>query len=197
LIDMRTFRLTIITVGLLVLATAAPAVAADGPAAATYVTGTIVESFGTAPEPLEGSDADRLVMLTEREVAWSDPRLPSRMVSRAFLDSFAGVHPDGSLWPSINTISYRLEGPDGAWSGVGHGFDVNPEWMPDDPAKLMGAELVTLTGEGAYAGLSAILLLHLDVLDYGQGDFAFEGFVYEGVPPPEPDPIGPGFALPE
>jgi hypothetical protein len=192
-IDMRTSNLTNITVGLLVLATATPMVAADDPAAtATYVTGVITESFGMPPEPVEGADAARLVMLAEREVAWSDSRLPSRMVSRALLDSYEGVHPDGSLWPSVNTVSYRLEGPDGAWSGVGNGFDVNPEWMPDDPAALMGAELITLTGEGAYAGLSAILLLHLDALDYGQGKSAFEGFIYEGEPPPRPDPLGSG-----
>lgn len=194
---MRGLRIAVTSLGLLIVSTVAPTVAADEPATATYVTGTIVESFGTPPEPLEGADADRLAMLSEREVAWSDPRLPSRMVSRALLDSFEGTHPDGSVWPSVNSVRYRLEGPEGAWSGVGQGFDVNPEWMPSEPSQLMGVEMITLTGEDAYAGLSAILLLHVDAADRGQGSYAFEGFIYDGEPPPAPDLIEPGFVLPE
>jgi hypothetical protein len=61
----------------------------------------------------------------------------------------------------------------------------------------MGVELISLTGDGDYAGLSAILLLHLDALDYGQGRAAFEGFIYEGESPPAPEPIEPGYTLPE
>ena len=194
---MRGFRIAVTSVGLLVLSTPAPAAAADDPATATYVVGTIVESFGTPPEPADGAEAERLVMLTEREVEWSDPRLPSRMVSRTLLDPFEGAHPDGSVWPSVNSVSYRLEGPDGAWSGVGQGFDVNPEWMPSEPSQLMGVEMVTLTGEDAYVGLSAVLLLHVDAADWGQGSYAFEGFIYDGEPPPVPDLIEPGVVLPE
>jgi hypothetical protein len=195
--DAFRFDVAVAAAGLLVLATAAPAVTADDPATATYVTGTIVESFGTPPEPLEGADADLLVMLTEREVEWSDPRLPSRMVSRTFLHSYGGVHPDGALWPSISASSHRLEGPDGTWTGVGHGFDVNRAWLPSEPSELMGARMITLTGEGTYAGLSANLLLHVDADDWGQGSYAFEGFIYEGEPPPVPERIEAGFVLPE
>ena len=195
---MHAFRATLVTTGLLlVLAVGAPLAAQEPSTTATYVTGTIVESFGTPPEPVMGTDADRLVMLSEREIAWSDPRLPSRMVSRTFLDTYRGVHPGGELWPSVNTSSHRLEGPDGAWMGIGHGFDVNPGWMPSEPTELMGVRTITLTGEGDYAGLSAILALYLDALDYGQGRAAFEGFIYEGESPPIPEPIEPGFVLPE
>jgi hypothetical protein len=118
-------------------------------------------------------------------------------VSRALLDSYEGTHPDGSVWPSIDAVSYRLEGSEGAWSGVGQGFDVNPEWMPSEPSQLMGVEMIRLTGEGTYAGLSAILLLHVDADDWRQGSYAFEGFIYEGQPPPVPEPIEAGFVLPE
>jgi hypothetical protein len=194
---MDTLRLAVVSAGLLVLAAAAPAVAAEEPATATYVTGTITETFGPPPETVEGAEAGRLTMVTESEVDWSDPRLPARMVSRAFLDSYEGAHPDGALWPSMNTSSHRLEGLDGAWSGFGHGFAVNPGWMPSEPTELMGVELITLTGDGDYAGLSAILLLQLDALDYGQGQAAFEGFIYAGEPPPIPAPIEAGFVLPE
>jgi hypothetical protein len=141
---MDTLRLAVVSAGLLVLAAAAPAVAAEEPATATYVTGTITETFGPPPETVEGAEAGRLTMVTESEVDWSDPRLPARMVSRAFLDSYEGAHPDGALWPSMNTSSHRLEGLDGAWSGFGHGFAVNPGWMPSEPTELMGVELITL-----------------------------------------------------
>lgn len=195
---MRTVRIFVVTIGLMVLTTVAPTVAADDPAAtATYVTGTIAETFGPPPELLDDSGAARLVMVTESEIDWSDPRLPSRMVSRTYLDSYEGVHPDGALWPSISASSHRLEGPDGTWTGVGHGFDVNREWLPSDPAELMGAGMITLTGEGTYEDLSAVLLLHLDALDYGRGQASFEGFIYEGEPPPMPEPIEAGFELAE
>lgn len=193
---MRVFRIAVVTLGLLALSHGGTAVATEGSApTATYVSGTIVESFATVPVAAPG--ADRLTMESESTIDWSDQRLPSRLVSRRLLDSFEGSLPEGSLWPSVNAVAYRLEGPNGAWTGVGHGFDVNREWLPTEPTELMGAELVTLTGEGAYAGLSAVLLLHVDALDWGQGQYAFEGLIYEGAPPPAPDPIEPGFVLAE
>ena len=80
---------------------------------------------------------------------------------------------------------------------MGQGFDVNPEWMPSEPSQLMGAEMITLSGEDAYAGLSAMLLLYVDAEARGRGNYALEGFIYDGEPPPVPDPIEPGFVLPE
>ncbi len=193
---MRTLCIGVFALGLMV--GVAGAAAADGETpVASYVSGTIVESFGPPPESVEADDVDRLLLLSERDVDWSDPRLPSRMLTRTLMDTREGLHPEGSVWPSVIAISYRLEDADGAWVGGGHGFDASPEAMPSESFGPMGVELATLSGEGAYEGLSAILVLYVDVTDWGAGEYVFEGYIYEGEPPPVLDPIEPGLSLGE
>jgi hypothetical protein len=173
--------------------------AEDGerPPAASHVRGTIVESFGTVPESVEGAGADRLVMLAERQVEWTDERLPSRVLVRTLMDTREGWHPEGTVWPSISTHAYRLDDAVGAWVGTGHGFGASPEEMPTESFGVMEAELIMLSGEGAYEGLSAVLLLTMDATDWMAGDHVLEGYIYDGPPPPLPPPLEPGFSLPE
>jgi len=48
----------------------------------TYVTGNYIDSFGGSPEFSEVDGVERMRMTIERVVEWSDPRLPSQMVTR-------------------------------------------------------------------------------------------------------------------
>ncbi len=196
---MCTLCLVILTVGLLVSSTVGT-VAQDEDEAptATYVTGRIVDSFRTPPEPVEAEGVDRLPMLAEGDVESSDPRLPSRMMTRTLLDTREGTHPDGPVSPAVMATSYRLEGPDGAWAGTGRGFDVNPYLETDEAGeRLWSTVSVVLSGEGDYEGLSAVLVLSLDWADYYSATSTFEGYIFEGQPPPLPEPIEPGLSLSE
>lgn len=195
---MRTLSLPVLTTVLLLGAsTAVLGETGDRTPAASYVTGVITESFGTPPEPAQADGVDRLEMLAERAIEWSDDRLPSRMLVRTLLDTREGQHPEGTVWSTVSALSYRLEGEEGVWVGTGQGLGAGPEGMPAESFGLMEAEWVTLAGEGAYEGLSAVLLLTVDVGDWLAGDYAYEGYIYEGTPPPFPDPLEPGFTLPE
>ena len=196
---MRTAFATIIVVALMVAS--AVGVAGqdeDETPTATYVRGVIVDAFGEPPESIAADGVDRLRLLDEREVEWSDARLPSRMVTRTLLDGRVGRHPDGEFSPTVMAVSYRLEGPDGAWTGTGRGFDLNP--FPDPEAaedRLMSTGMVVLSGEGDYAGLSAVLVQNVSWAELFEGRFTFEGYVFEGEPPPFPEPIEPGLSLSE
>ena len=113
------------------------------------------------------------------------------------MDTREGWHPEGVVWPSVSTHTYRLEDANGSWVGTGHGFGASPEEMPTEPFGIMEAELISLSGEGAYEGLSAVLLLVMDASDWISGDYVLEGYIYEGAPPPAPLPLEPGSSLPE
>jgi len=196
---MRTLSATIISVAM--LAGSAIGVAAqdeDETPTATYVTGTIVDSFGTPPESIPADGVDRVRLIDERQVEWSDPRLPSRLVRTTVLDARAGVHPEGPISPTVVAMRHRLEGPDGAWIGTGQGLDLHPfSGAEGSEDRLMSTGLLILTGEGDYEGLSAMLVLNVSWADAFAGTFTFEGYIFEGEPPPFPEPIEPGFSLSE
>lgn len=145
---------------------------------ATYVTGEIMQVMGSgdAEHWEEGGVQHTRGMLNEQTIEWSDPRLPSRLLI---------VYNAASHQPDAGAIvaSYRLEdGPDGAWVGTGHGF----QGYPDEESPMAAVGLMTLTGEGAYEGLSAMI-----VNKYVSGTSALEGYIFEGTLPPTPDPVDP------
>jgi hypothetical protein len=151
----------------------------------TFVTGEVIKD--NSPEEdweearWDGSVGHVLGWQVERSIDWSDPRLPAVMMSRLNYD-FYPVGPD-LLQPMAET--YRLDGPDGAWTGTGRGFAMNAmqqDWM------------VSLSGEGAYAGLSAMLVREVVRADPASDENDhewFSGYVFEGDLPPMPDPIEP------
>jgi len=136
-------------------------------------------------------------MTDEQVVEWSDPRLPSRLLRNVNLD----VH---TPYPYVSAQSYRLEplrqvhgegqehllaleeGPDGVWVGTGRGFFAFTAAYESPP---MVFEWMAFSGEGAYEGLSAMIVNKY--LTGVQGEL--EGYIFEGAWPPIPDPVGPNF----
>jgi len=141
---------------------------------ATYVTGGEVSGSTSGP-------------YREKEMDWSDPRLPSRMLYDFNIDEHVAVHPDGPAIAGQMARTYRLDGPDGAWTGTGRVLGWGPKPTSADEHEGTWIELLTLTGEGAYEGLSATLVRVIDA-----GDIApYEGYIFEGELLPFPDPIKP------
>ncbi len=191
---MRTLRSTLmgaVILGLLASPSIAVAAQVEGemPTVA-YVTGRVITD--TSPKDDweetrtdEGPDAIVVHVLgwrVERSIDWNDPRLPSEMVSRTNMDMH--ISRDDSV--QVFAESLRLDGPDGAWTGTGHAVVIEHGH---------GAEsLIILTGEGAYEGLSAVLVTEsvradpeLDENDYT----LYRGYIFEGEMPPMPGPIEP------
>jgi hypothetical protein len=108
---------------------------------------------------------------------WSDPRLPPMMTGRMNLD--AHWRETDAILPWAST--HRLDGPDGAWTVTERGF------MEADGAFA----LLVLTGEGAYEGLSAMLVEVVLEAYTGDDETILEGYIFEGGLPPLPDPIAP------
>ena len=113
---------------------------------------------------------EALGMRVERQIEWSDPRLPSTMTTVMNFDSY----PNAMTWAQ----THRLDGPDGAWTATERGF-------MDFSAGSSG--LMVWTGEGAYEGLSALLVGVVT----DTGETLYEGFLFEGGLPPMPDPVEP------
>jgi hypothetical protein len=164
--------------GVLTMAVVASDEDEDEAPTATYVTGEIIQTQGTGDAEYweEGGVEHTRGLLHEETIEWSDPRLPSRLL----INTNIGSHqPDARA----TTSSYRLEdGPDGAWVGTGRSFGGYPtgEFPP------VGITVMTLTGEGAYEGLSAMIANKLE-----DGASALEGYIFEGALPPIPDPVDP------
>jgi hypothetical protein len=166
--------------GVLTMAVAAQDEDDDGDEAftATYVTGEIIQTQGTGDAEYWEEDGVEHTrgMLNEQTIEWSDARLPSRLL---IAYNLASHNPDAGAIAA----SYRLEDDlDGAWVGIGHGF----QGYPDGASPMAAVGLMTLTGEGAYEGLSAMIANKLE-----DGASALEGYIFEGALPPIPDPVDP------
>ena len=174
---MRTLRLAFAGTVISILLGAAPvAVVAQEPEeTATWVTGT--STIGEMREPetfIEGPPILVRGMSFTSTVDWSDPRLPAAMTTIANIDE----HPrEGFTTAATWAQAHRLDGPDGAWVGVGRGAV-----FPDGEVGLL-----FLTGEGAYEGLGAVLR----VIPTDDGEVGYEGYLYDTGLPPVPDPIEP------
>ena len=118
---MRTLRLSLVgTVILALLGGLGGVVAAQEEAAtATYVTGTVISDPGwSSPESesFEGGVDQLLGMRVERQVEWSDARLPATMatdMNLAFYSSETGP---------TSAQTHLLDGPDGTWTATERGF---------------------------------------------------------------------------
>jgi hypothetical protein len=141
---------------------------------ATYVTGGEVSGSTSGP-------------YVAKEMDWSDPRLPSRMREDFNIDEHVAIHPDGLAMAGQMARTYRLDGPEGAWAGTGRVLGWMTQPISEDEHSETWVELLTLTGEGAYEGLSATLVRVIY-----EGDISpYEGFIFEGGLPPMPDPVEP------
>lgn len=128
----------------------------------------------------------------EHEIDWSDPRLPSLMRSAENWEYYYVGDLDGAI-SIVRTV--RLEGPEGAWTGTEYALLKEDGEELGDEGHYPGTWLMLLTGEGTYAGLSAMLTR--TYADYPPaGDEAwvgatFEGYIFEGGLAPAPEPSGP------
>jgi hypothetical protein len=135
---------------------------------ATWVTGTSSTMARRGPESMTEYSVRGLG--TTSTVDWSDPRLPATMTTITNSDEHLLESGNAATWAQ----AYRLDGPDGVWVGTGRAVS-----FPDGAVWLL-----FLTGEGAYEGLGAALR----VSPTGDGEFTYEGYIYDTGLPPVPDP---------
>ena len=152
----------------------------SGAVPATAFTGAFIESAwdDSAGEysTVDGLDQGRGLRLVET-YEWSDPRLPAVVTSTMNFNSYL-KDPYGLLLVFSN--AYRLDGPDGSWTGT-----ATVLWDPDEDDSMWdeGSPVTTvLTGDGAYEGLVAVLRC---------ADTSCDGFVFEDELPPMPSPVQP------
>ena len=156
----------------------------DLPVTATHVTGEAISdrtiSQGVWTE-LAGSDQSRDAVF-EHDVEWSDPRLPSLMRINENLNIYYPAE-DGGAWSWVGSI--RLEGDQGAWTGMEYGLGTD-----SNEGIVVQPRMMLLTGEGAYEGLSAMIQHQYEVVTTASRP-VFEGYILEGELPPMPDPVQP------
>jgi hypothetical protein len=185
--DMRSLWVAVITVALPAGSAVGVAGQSEGEAPTfTFVTGKVMKDSSPKDDWeqawMDGGVVHVLGWRVERSIDWSDPRLPSEMVSRMNVDTYLAE--DDIVQTFAET--YRLEGSDGVWTGIGralameHGHEAG--W------------LMVLTGEGAYEGLSVMLVRETvrgnpdrDEIDHT----LMKGYIFEGEMPQMPDPIAP------
>jgi hypothetical protein len=195
---MRTLWTCLVGVIISILSMGIPAavLAQTGDAAGptcTYVSGVEVgaENFESAQEWHLSGGLVRQQVGVLREMAWSDPRLPSLMYERMLWDEYLGEHPEGLAEVSPRTLAYRLEGTDGTWTGTGR--DLGWRQAGDVGPGMRHTILAVLTGEGAFEGLTAALERRIEYRLEGEeleGEMGpFEGCIFEGPLPPFPEPV--------
>ena len=191
---MRTLRLSLVgSVILVLLGGLGSVVAAQGDdVAATHVIGTVTgEKVMTQPTYTVGeayAHNTAYGAVYEEDIDWSDPRLPSLMRHTENWDYYyagdVGVFSDVGAMPVFSNV--RLEGPDGAWTGMEYGL---VEELVEGAAGYPQTRLMFLSGEGAYEGLSAVLERKYEkaapkpFIDLP----TFEGYILEGGLPPTPE----------
>lgn len=114
-------------------------------------------------------------------VAWSDPRLPTAMRIQQDAALHHGDMSSYDDWMWLHAVAARLDGPDGYWTGSGHG--------------VIGSDgkqgYMVLTGGGGYAGLSALLDVSWTASDVDEDVIEFDGWLFESPLPSMPDPLEP------
>jgi DNA-binding beta-propeller fold protein YncE len=140
----------------------------------THFTGTRVSAVdGTIDESWEadGIGHARGYHATET-IEWSDPRLPSELQIVQNVDALGQG--------AVVTGATLLEGAEGYWTG---GFTAYCD--PDSDCHGMN----TITGHGAYEGLSAVF--HGFWAAGPGSDWVFDGVIYEGETLPMPEALEP------
>jgi hypothetical protein len=173
----RTLATSVATIALLALSSAAPvsAQSAEPDAEAALpagFTGRIV--FGDqvrsgTVETVEGRTESRGSAHAPLIVAMTDPRLDGDVTISFDTDEYAG--PDGST-SGVGSGTWRIENADGAWQG-----SYNIVWTDEYESVVT----TTLTGEGAYAGMSAVW--EQTLADSG---WDLRGVIFPAAPPDPP-----------
>lgn len=165
------------------------AVLAQDPELATWarLTGTALEetwSGDEAGDPTHrwyGSVEYIPATRASYSVDWSDPRLPTSMRIQQDAALHHGDMTSYDDWMWVHAMTARLDGPDGYWTGSGHG--------------VIGSDgrqgHLVLTGRGGYAGLSALLDVEWTASDVEPDVIEFAGWLLEGPLPSMPDPLEP------
>jgi len=174
---MRTLRLSLTGTLILVLlgAVGGAAMAQEPEAPDAWVTG-VGQGMTGDPSEVEWSDtgsgmSGRGLKVVET-VEWSDQRLPSefRSVGNLHAVESGTTFSSSELW----------EGPDGDWTGRWTG-------ICDLEDNCWG--LSVLTGHGAHAGLSAVIVTMAPEDPTSSAEY--KGLIFEGELPPMPDPVEP------
>ncbi len=175
---MRTLRLALVgTVTVLLLAGiggVAPAQEDIDTAKVTHFTGTRVSATeGTIDEwwEADGIGHGRGIRGSET-IEWSDPRLPSELQMVQNVDA-----PGQEVVVAGATL---LEGLEGYWTG-----EFTAYCDPGSDCHGMN----TITGHGAYQGLTAVLRGYY--ADGPGSDWVFDGVIYEGETLPMPEALEP------
>jgi hypothetical protein len=135
-------------------------------------TGRTTEVFGAT------QDGVPVVRKEGRGEAWdmtwepTDPRLRGTWVHGSDWDEYPVDGAAEGTSPSITTGTTRIENEDGAWEGSRHSF-----WNGQEE---IGDPVFTLTGEGAYEGLSVVLTMTLSMTECVN---TVRGVVVEQLPP--------------
>ena len=169
----------------------APSAATDRPAAPPQppveFTGRITNGPPVAPgragtEETVDVGTDGLVLTRFRDGAWkqtvtmSDPRLEGTIYVTLEGDSYRV--PGAETGPEIFAVSHRIENADGAWTSRVIG-------MSYSDGTTIGESPEVFIGEGAYAGLIAILEVTRE-LDGPPHVREVRGMIFAGAPLPEP-----------
>lgn len=159
----------------LVASTAVGSAAQDGdPAGAASFTGTIGES-AVVGEPTEAIvDGELQIHGVEREgpIESTDPRLTGTL-SRVIDFDVQRVNEGDEV--AVITVQNRIVNEMGSWSGTSVGIGrMGPDVAAEEEFNF---HTILLTGEGAYDGLSAIVLA-----DFGQREVGadIEGVIHQG-----------------
>ena len=189
---MRTLRLSLVGAVILMLlgGLGSVAVGQDDEVAASHVVGTVTSTRTVSPFTYTHTDDfshnTGYGAVYEVAVDWNDPRLPSPIRSTENWDYYyAGdVGAFGNVGaPVFGNV--RLEGPDGAWTGIEYGL---MEELAEGAEGYPQMRLMFLSGEGAYEGLSAVLERKYENDAPSSYDSpTYEGYILEGGLPPIPE----------
>ncbi len=151
--------------------------------ATTFVTGTLSE-----PSQITEGVESRVDGVTERR-GWvfagglletDDPRLTGSVTS--VVNGDERIVTGSAFFVDLQSGALRIENDGGAWTGsltsLNHGR------IDEDPTTAI--DTAVLTGEGAYDGLSAYLLV-----DATEDPAVVQGAVFAGEMTPAPDPVPP------
>ena len=107
----------------------------------------------------------------------SDPRMTGSVTRNGNTD----IHKLGdSEDVGFEAVAWRIKNDDGSWSGQGSTLTRGGRDVPRDEATYF--ETIVLTGEGAYEGLTAYVLV-----DWTALPIAVEGAIFVGEAPPLPE----------
>jgi hypothetical protein len=167
----------------------APASAPNDEARATYVTGTAMPGNRTVHVATHSRITNLAPPFTdtggvyERDVTWSDPRLPSLMRIAENWSFYPVEDRDGIDGAMQYVQRIRLDGPDGSWTGPGYAL---VEEIPD--GHYPQTVLMILEGQQAYEGLSAMLRATYDEPPEAGEIPSWDGYIFEGELTAMPDP---------